>query len=88
MWMPKDRHDDAPIEFFHERGLEVRIEERDLHAEYMARGEPGLASFYAENRLYFCVDLLRDDGSLFVSDFARGNTVEAALHAAQRRYRQ
>lgn len=87
VWMPEDP-DESPIEFFHARGLEVRIGEHDLHAEHVARGEPGRASFYAEGQSYFCVDLLRDDGSLFMSDFACGETVEAALDAAQRRYRR
>jgi hypothetical protein len=75
----------APEEYFRSRGFEVRIVERDLHSEHMAAGEPGRASFFAEGRRYFCVDLLRN-GQVVAPLYAHGETVEAALTRARERY--
>ena len=86
--MVPDDPDDTPIAFFRRRGIGVRIEERDLHAEHMAKGEPGRASFYVEGRNYHCVTLLREDGSVLFEDFARGETADSALLRARSRYRQ
>ncbi len=49
-----------PTTYFKDRGLDVRIEEHDLHTELMASADTGRASFFVEGRIYFCVDLLRD----------------------------
>jgi len=78
--------DDATsLGYFEDRGFEVRIEERDLHAEYMARGEPGRASFFVERQPYYCVDLLRD-GVVVAKQYAHGVTAHDALEQAKRRF--
>ena len=77
--------DDDPIRYFAVRGYEVRTEERDLHAECLARGEPGRASFYVSGRLYTCVDLLRG-GAIVAKHYANGATLERALAEAKRRH--
>ena len=71
--------------YFEDRGFEVRVEERDLHAELMAAGKPGQASFFAAGRSYHCVNLLRG-GAVVVERYAQGETVEDALIRAMRRY--
>ena len=76
---------DSELAYFQDRGFEVRLEERDLHAEYMASGEPGRASFFEEHRHYFCVDLLRD-GGLVARHYADGVTAADALREAKRRH--
>lgn len=77
--------DESIIEFFRSRGYEVRIEERDLHSEHIARGEPGRASFFVEGRHYFCVDLIQD-GSVVVQDLGQAETASVALGRARRRF--
>lgn len=76
---------ESTIDYFRRRGFDVRIEERDLHADHMARGEPGRAAFYADGRTYFLVDLVRD-GETIAPHYADGDTVESALMAAKRRF--
>jgi hypothetical protein len=60
-------------------------EERDVHAELVARGQSGAASFYAEGRSYFVVDLLRD-GTVVAPRYGIAETAEEALRVARRRY--
>ena len=76
---------DDDLAYFRERGDDVRIEERDLHALHMARGEPGQASFFAEGRSYHVVDLLRS-GRVVAPAYGVGETPEDALAGARRRY--
>ena len=76
---------ETPEEFFRSRGFDVQIEERDLHAEYMAAGQPGRASFFAPDQRYACVQLLRD-GKVVVRNYAHGKTAAEALNIARRRY--
>ena len=66
-------------------GFDVKIEERDLHAEYMAAGEPGRASFFVEGRTYYCVDLLRG-GGIVAPRYASGETAQEALERARSRF--
>lgn len=77
---------DDPATYLKSLGFDLRIEERDLHAEYMAAGEPGRASFFVEGRTYYCVDLLRDGGVVALR-YAQGETVDDALRDARRRFR-
>jgi len=49
-----------PTKYFKDRGLDVRIEEHDFHADFMASTEPDRASLFVEGHIYFCVELLRD----------------------------
>ena len=76
---------DDPVAYFASRGFEVSFEERDLHAELVAAGAPGRASFYREGQIYFCVSLIRD-GAVVVSDYATGETEAEALIRARRRF--
>ena len=76
---------EGPEDYFRARGYEIQVEERDLHAEYMAAGEPGRASFFAENRRYYCVNLMRS-GGIVASNYAHGETLDDALKEARRRY--
>ena len=76
---------DEALRYLTEQGFEVRVERRNLHAEYMSRGEPGKASFYAEGREYFCVDLVRD-GAVAWPRVAIGDTEASALVNARRWY--
>lgn len=76
---------DDDLGYFRERGYDVRIEERDLHALHMARGEPGQASFFAEGRSYHVVDLLRS-GRVVAPAYGVGETPQEALAGARRRY--
>jgi hypothetical protein len=78
--------DDARA-FLEAQGFEIRVRPQDRHAELMARGEPGQASFYAEGREYYCVDL-RSDGAVAWSDFAVGETEDAAVVSAMRRFQR
>ena len=71
------------LDYFESRGYEVRIEERDLHAEYMARGEPGRASFFVEGQRYHCVDLLQG-GHVVAHQIAHDETRSGALTRAKR----
>ena len=73
------------LAYFEDRGFELQIVERDLHAELMARGEPGRASFFAANRSYYCVNLLRG-GAIVAERYADGETIEDALTRARRRF--
>lgn len=75
------------IEFFAGQGYGVRVEQRELHAEHLARGEVGRASFFARGVEYFCVSLERD-GVVVWPDVAHGRTFDAALAAAGRWYRR
>jgi len=79
--------DDAAtaLAYFENRGFEVRIEERELHADYVARGEPGRASFFVAHQRYYCVDLLRD-GAVIAKQYAHGETIEKASQQAERRF--
>jgi len=77
---------DDPATYFKSLGFDLRIEQRDLHAEYMATGEPGRASFFVEGRRYYCIDLLRD-GGIVAPRYSQGETVDDALGRAQRRFR-
>ena len=72
-------------EYFRERGFDVALSNRDLHAEHLAQGEPGRASYFRAGQNYVCVDLLRN-GVVVASNYASGETAEAALVAARRRY--
>jgi hypothetical protein len=72
-------------EYFAERGFALEIEQRDLHAEHVSRGDTGRASFFVEGRRYYCVHLLRD-GVAVARDYAHGETADAALAAARRRF--
>lgn len=65
------------------QGYEVCVETRDLHAAFMARGEPGRASFYAAGSEYYCVDLVRD-GVVAWPEIGVGETEAAALLNAKR----
>src|SRR4051812_4483621 len=69
---------DSPEEYFRERGFDVPVDERELHAEYMAAGELGRASFFLPGRCYFCVNLLRS-GSVIATGYAHGETRDDAL---------
>ena len=75
------------IRFFADQGYEVKIEQRNLHAEHLARGEGGRASFFAPGVEYFCVSLERD-GVVVWPDVAQDRTIEAALASASRWYRR
>ena len=75
---------DESLTYLQDRGFDVRVEERDLHAEYMARGEPGRASFFVPQRRYSCVDLMRAAGTV-ARGYAHGKTAEDAIRAARRR---
>lgn len=79
--------DDAkdPVAYFASRGYEVSFEERDLHSELMASGDPGRASFHREGQIYFCVSLLRA-GVVIASNYATGETEAEALISARRRF--
>lgn len=77
--------DESPIDYFSSCGLEVRLEERDLHAEYVASGEPGRATFFVEGRSYVCVSLVSRGGAVW-TDYATGESEDAALRAARRRH--
>lgn len=83
--MPDDAEPD-PTKFFRDLGFDLQFGEHDLHAEHMARGEPGRASFFAEGRTYYCVDLLRRDGSILATRYGYGETVEEALARARSRF--
>jgi hypothetical protein len=76
---------DSVIAYFRDHGFDVRIEERNLHAEHIARGEPGRASFFVEHRPYHCIDLVRD-GAIVAEQYAQGETIEDALIRARRRF--
>jgi hypothetical protein len=67
------------------QGYEIHLRRQDRHAELIARGELGHASFYAEGREYYCVDLL-SDGAVAWSEFAVGGTEDEAVVNAMRRY--
>jgi hypothetical protein len=69
---------DGAVAYFTTGGFEVRVEEHDLRAEHIARGEPGRASFFAEGRMYYCVDLVRD-GKTVVRQYAHADTAAVAL---------
>ena len=71
--------------WFRKKGFDVALSQRELHAEAMAKGEPGKASFFRPNLTYVCVALLRD-GQVVASDYASGETEVSALRAARRRY--
>ena len=71
--------------YFRDNGFDLSLEERDLHAEHVIAGEPGRASFFVEGRLYWCV-ALRRDGRTVARRYAHGETVEAALAEAKRRF--
>jgi hypothetical protein len=73
------------LAYLQERGYEVAIEERDLHAMHIAPGEPGQASFFVEGRRYHVVDLLRD-GRVVAPAYGVGESPQAALARARRRY--
>ena len=76
--------DDAA--YFRNLGLDLRIEAHDLHAEHMAAGEPGRASFFAEGREYYCVDLLSGDGRVIAHRYGCGDTAAAALARSRQRF--
>ena len=76
---------DEDLGYFHNRGYEVRFEQRDLHATHMARGEPGTASFFVEGRRYHVVDLVRG-GQVIAPAYGVGETREGALARARERY--
>jgi hypothetical protein len=76
---------DSVIAYFRDRGLDVRIEQRDLHAEHLARDEAGRASFFVKNRSYHCVNLLRD-GAIVAEQYAHGETADDALLRARQRF--
>ena len=73
------------LAYFRQRGFDVSVEERDVHAEYMASGNPGRATFYAEGRRYYCVDLTRE-GSVVARHYADGESIEEALQRARQRF--
>ena len=75
-----------PERFFSDLGFGLRIEAHSLHAKYMAKREPGRASFFVEGRTYQCVDLLRGDGTVLAPQYGVGETVEEALARAQSRF--
>jgi hypothetical protein len=77
---------DDPVSFFAERGFVPVLSERDLHAEHLASGEPGRASFYVKGRRYFCVDLMREN-VLVAARYSAGESADDALRSAMRRYR-
>jgi hypothetical protein len=77
--------DESPTDYFETRGLELRVEERNLHADLMAEGETGRATFYVEGQRYYCVDLCRD-GATIARQYGIGETREAALDEARRRF--
>jgi hypothetical protein len=66
-------------------GFEVRLRRQDRHAELVARGEPGQASFFTQGREYWCLDLLRN-GAVAWEELAVGETEDGALVDAWRRY--
>lgn len=66
-----------PTKYFKDRGLDVRIEEHDLHADFMASTEPDRASLFVEGRSYLCVELLRD-----------ATIVAPGVHTARRRIKR
>ena len=72
-------------EYFATRGFALEVEQRDLHAEHICRGEPGRASFFVEGRRYYCVHLLRD-GQVAARGYAHGETAAASMTAARRRF--
>ena len=76
---------DDPVAYFESLGLEVAFEERDLHAELMASGAPGRASFCRQGQTYFCVSLLRA-GVVIASNYASGESEAEALMKARRRF--
>lgn len=76
---------DDSIAYFGSRGFEVTLDERDLYAELLARGEPGRASFFRQGQTYHCLSLLRD-GAVVARDYAHGETREDALREARRRF--
>jgi hypothetical protein len=65
--------DAGDLAYFAERGLNLRVDERDLDAEHMSKGEPGRASFYREGRSYFCVSIMRSDGTVLAPDYGIGD---------------
>jgi hypothetical protein len=77
--------DESPTDYFEAHGFEVTIEERDLYGDHMARGDPGRATFYVEGQRYFCVDLCRD-GATIARHYGIGETPDAALENAKRRF--
>lgn len=64
----------------------MAIEELELHAEHVARGEPGKASFYVAGRRYAVVHLVRG-GEVLVASYGIGESPDDALRSARRRYR-
>ena len=77
--------DEPPEQYFRERGFDLIVREVDLHAQYMASGEPGRASFFQEGRRYFSIDLVRD-GTVVGPDYAHGETVAEAIRRARIRF--
>ena len=72
-------------EYFADRGFDLEVEPRDLHAEHVSRGELGRASFFVEGRRYWCVHLVRD-GQVVARDYANGESANSAMAAARRRF--
>jgi len=72
-------------EFFAERGFTLAVELRELHAEHVSRGDLGRASFFVDGRRYYCVHLLRD-GVAIARDYSYGETADAAMATARRRF--
>jgi hypothetical protein len=79
--------DDIADAYFEDRGFGFRMEGRELHAELIAKGESGRASFFRECATYQCVHLTRG-GRVVAPDYAYGETREEALADARRRYRR
>ena len=61
-YAPVADNPEEAVAYLQDLRFEVRIEERDLHAEHMAAGEPGRASFFVAGRTYYCIDLVRNGG--------------------------
>ncbi len=75
------------VQLLASEGYELRIEERDLHSEYMSHGQPGRASFFKVDALYYCLSLERG-GSVVWKDFAQAPTRDEVILAAARWYRR
>lgn len=74
-------------QYFADEGYQLKIERRELHAECLARGEPGRPSFFTPGAVYYCVSLERD-GVMVWPDIAHGHTLETALASATHWYRR
>lgn len=81
----RNEQPDDPRKYFNDLGFQIRVEGRDLHAECLASGEVGRATFFVAGRTYYCVDLLRGD-RVVAPSYGYGETVDTALARAKARF--